>query len=781
MLKLKTLQKNYRNLIIRKPWLMLLISVLFTVICGMGLKGLSQNPDNRIFFSKNDPNLVALETLEKTYTKNDNIFIMVAPKNGNVFTPTNLEIIRDLTKKLWQTPASSRVDSITNFQWTRAEGDNIIISDLVPDNNINKNISDNAKEVALNEPMIVNLLVSPDSKFTAINVTIIKPDDPVAAGNVVREVMSFIRPIQKQLKEKHPDIDFYVSGGVPLTMAFTEVSLSDMGLLTPLMLLIIFLVAGISLRSTVGALLTAFIVMLSVIGMMGIAGWFKFILNAATFNSFLMLSALTIAHCVHIMSTQKIQMRLGKDRKSAVDESLRVNLQPVFMTAITTAIGFLTMHFSEAPPFRQLGYMMSFGNLVLFFHAVITLPALLVIIPSKMKKTGYSKAENFMSKLSDFVIKNRKTLFISNGIVIIILSLGITQIKLDDTWTKYFDKRFEIRTHSDFFEENLTGLNTIEYSIPSGEADGINSPEYWEKLDKLAERIRKEPNVNHVTTVSDTIKRLNKAMNRDDEQFYAIPENRELAAQYLLLYELSVPFGLDLNNRINVNKSSTRLTVNIKQASNDDVRNLDEIIQNYLDNEMPEFKTNGTGLSMIFSHFSKRNIDSMLVGTTAALVLISLLLVIALKSFKMGIISLIPNLFPAAVGFGLWGYLYGEVGVALSVVAAMTLGIVVDDTVHYLSKYLRGIREEKLSPEDATKYAFKNVGFALTTTTIALVAGFGILSLSGFKVNSDMALLTAITIAIALLIDLFFLPTLLITLEKYNLLKNSISKIKNKT
>ena len=781
MLKLKTLQKNYRNLIIRKPWLMLLISVLFTVICGMGLKGLSQNPDNRIFFSKNDPNLVALETLEKTYTKNDNIFIMVAPKNGNVFTPTNLEIIRDLTKKLWQTPASSRVDSITNFQWTRAEGDNIIISDLVPDNNINKNISDNAKEVALNEPMIVNLLVSPDSKFTAINVTIIKPDDPVAAGNVVREVMSFIRPIQKQLKEKHPDIDFYVSGGVPLTMAFTEVSLSDMGLLTPLMLLIIFLVAGISLRSTVGALLTAFIVMLSVIGMMGIAGWFKFILNAATFNSFLMLSALTIAHCVHIMSTQKIQMRLGKDRKSAVDESLRVNLQPVFMTAITTAIGFLTMHFSEAPPFRQLGYMMSFGNLVLFFHAVITLPALLVIIPSKMKKTGYSKAENFMSKLSDFVIKNRKTLFISNGIVIIILSLGITQIKLDDTWTKYFDKRFEIRTHSDFFEENLTGLNTIEYSIPSGEADGINSPEYWEKLDKLAERIRKEPNVNHVTTVSDTIKRLNKAMNRDDEQFYAIPENRELAAQYLLLYELSVPFGLDLNNRINVNKSSTRLTVNIKQASNDDVRNLDAIIQNYLDNEMPEFKTNGTGLSMIFSHFSKRNIDSMLVGTTAALVLISLLLVIALKSFKMGIISLIPNLFPAAVGFGLWGYLYGEVGVALSVVAAMTLGIVVDDTVHYLSKYLRGIREEKLSPEDATKYAFKNVGFALTTTTIALVAGFGILSLSGFKVNSDMALLTAITIAIALLIDLFFLPTLLITLEKYNLLKNSISKIKNKT
>ncbi|MBF97008.1 MAG: RND transporter [Pelagibacterales bacterium] len=781
MSKLKSIQKNYRDLVIKKPWMLILISIVFTLVCGLGLKGLSQNPDNRIFFSKGDPNLIALETLERTYTKNDNIFIMVAPHDGDIFNPTNLEIIRDLTKKLWQTPASSRVDSITNFQWTRAEGDNIIISDLVTENKISNSIAENARKVALSEPMLVNLLVSPDSKFTAINVTIIKPDDPVAAGNVVKEVMEFVRPIQTELKQKYPKVDFYISGGVPLTMAFTEVSLSDMGLLTPLMLLIIFLVAGISLRSIAGAILTAFIVLLSVIGMMGVAGWFKFILNAATFNSFLMLSALTIAHCVHIMSTQKIQMRLGKNRKQAVNESLRVNLQPVFMTAITTAIGFLTMHFSEAPPFRQLGYMMSFGNLILFFHAIVTLPALLVIIPSKIKPTGYSKAENFMSKLSDFVIKNRKVLLISNGLLIVIMSFGITKIKLDDTWTKYFDKRFEIRTHSDFFEDNLTGLNTIEYSIPSGEEDGINNPEYWKKLDKLAERIRQESNVNHVTTVSDTIKRLNKAMNRDEEAFYDIPENRELAAQYLLLYELSVPFGLDLNNRINVNKSSTRLTVNIKNASNDDVRDLDAIIQEYFDKEIPEFKTNGTGLSMIFSHFSKRNIDSMLVGTTAALILISLLLVLALKSFRMGIISLIPNLFPAAVGFGLWGYLFGEVGVALSVVAAMTLGIVVDDTVHYLSKYLRGLREEKLSPEDATRYAFKNVGFALSTTTIALVAGFAILSLSGFKVNSDMALLTAITIAIALFIDLFFLPTLLITLEKLNLLKNSTSKFRQQT
>ena len=759
-------QTKYRALVTERPVAMLFLGLVFTIICSLGLGGLSQNPDNRIFFSEDDPNLVALEKLENTYTKNDNLFILVAPKKGNVFDPNVLEVIRDLTKDLWQTPASSKVDSITNFQWTRADGDDVIIGDLVPEGAITKAVALNAKSVALDEPLILNSLVSSDAKFTGINITFIKPDDSVEAGNTVVEIMSHIRPIQKSLEEKYPDIKFYITGGVPLTMAFTEVSLSDMSTLTPLMLLVIFLVAGLSLRSVQGSIITAFIVILSVIGMMGIAGWMKFILNAATFNSFLMLSALTIAHCVHIMSTQKINMRLGKNKKDSVDESLRVNLQPVFMTAITTAIGFLTMHFSEAPPFRELGYMMAFGNIILFIHAVITLPALLVILPGKEKSVGESKSETLMEQLSHFVIKNRKTLLVFNGFFIIFLSLGMTQIKLDDTWTKYFDKRFEIRSHSDFVQNNLTGLDTIEYSIPSGEQDGINNPEYWKKLEKLADRIRQEPNVNHVTTLSDVIKRLNKAMNGDNPDFYSIPESRELVAQYLLLYELSVPFGLDLNDRINVNKSATRFTVTLQNASNDDLRDLDQIIQNYFDNELPELKTTGTGLSMIFSHFSKRNIDSMLVGTTAALILISFLLIIALRSLKFGLISLIPNLFPAAMGFGLWGYLQGEVGVALSIVAAMTLGIVVDDTVHYLSKYLRGKREKGLSPEEATTYAFKNVGFALSTTTIALVAGFGVLSFSGFKINSDMAMLTAITIAIALFVDLFFLPTLLIALDK---------------
>jgi hypothetical protein len=168
----------------------------------------------------------------------------------------------------------------------------------------------------------------------------------------------------------------------------------------------------------------------------------------------------------------------------------------------------------------------------------------------------------------------------------------------------------------------------------------------------------------------------------------------------------------------------------------------------------------------MFAHIGKRNIRTMLTGTTVALVLISLVLVIALRSLKIGLVSLIPNLAPAAMAFGLWGMLVGEVGLGLSVVTGMTLGIVVDDTVHFLSKYLRARREQHLDPQGAVRYAFSTVGMAMWVTSVVLITGFLILTLSPFRMNADMGLLTAVTIAFALAADFLFLPPLLMKVDK---------------
>ena len=758
--------KAYGELIVKRKWLALLVGVLFTVFWIMGLSGLSMNPDNRVYFSEDNPQLLALEALENTYSRDDNVYLVLAPKDKNVFTPKNLEAVRELTERLWQTPLSRRVNSITNFQWTRADGDDITISDLVEDGEINSKIAENARIVALEEPLIKGLLVDAEGLVTGINVETIMPEDPIASGGATVEIMTFIRNEQARFAEKWPEIDLYVSGGVPLTLAFTEVSMGDISTLLPLTLLVIFVIAGIALRSILAAFFTALIAILATIGMMGAAGYMGVIINAATSNAPMMLIILTIAHCVHIMSTQRQQMRRGADKKDAIVESLRVNLKPVFITAATTSVGFLSMHFSDSPPFRELGYMLAAGNLIAFVNASLVLPSLMAILPVRVKKIDNHFSDTLMNRLGDFVVSKQKILFRVTSIFIVLFLIGISNIKLDDTWTTYFSEEYDIRTHSDFLEDNLTGLNTIEYSVPAGEEGGINNPEYLADLDKFADWYREQEGVNHVTVISDTIKRLNKAMNNDQQSYYRIPENRELAAQYMLLYELSVPFGMDLNSRINVPKSATRMTVSVQHASSVHLRGLDEKAQIWLSENIPSFQTIGSGISVMFAHFSERNINSMLFGSFMALVIISFILIFAFRSLTLGIISLVPNLFPAFLAFGIWGYLIGEVGVAIAIVGAMTLGIVVDDTVHFLSKYLRGRKELDKNPEDSIRYAFSTVGFALIVTSIALVAGFMVLANSGFKINSDLAQLSLMAIFLALLADFFFLPPLLVKLEK---------------
>jgi hypothetical protein len=228
---------------------------------------------------------------------------------------------------------------------------------------------------------------------------------------------------------------------------------------------------------------------------------------------------------------------------------------------------------------------------------------------------------------------------------------------------------------------------------------------------------------------------------------------------------MSLPYGLDLNNQINFDKSTTRISATLETIPTSEMLRIEQESIAWMKTNTPNIVSVPSGPTIMFSHIGMRNIISMLSGTGIALVLISLILVFALRSAKFGAISLIPNIAPALMAFGVWYMLVGEVGLAVSVVVAMTLGIVVDDTIHFLSKYLRARRERGMNAEDAIRYAFNTVGVALTVTTVVLVAGFLVIAQSNFQVNSQMGLLTAITIAIALIVDFLFLPTLLLLVD----------------
>jgi predicted RND superfamily exporter protein len=225
---------------------------------------------------------------------------------------------------------------------------------------------------------------------------------------------------------------------------------------------------------------------------------------------------------------------------------------------------------------------------------------------------------------------------------------------------------------------------------------------------------------------------------------------------------MSLPYGLDLNNQIDIDKSATKIAVTLKTLTSNEVIAFDDAVENWLQQNTPSITVYSSSPTLMFAHLGKRNITSMLEGTSIALLLISGVLIFFLGSFKYGVISLLPNLTPALTAFGIWGITVGQVGLGLSVVTGMTLGIIVDDTVHFLSKYLRARREKGLNAEDAVRYAFNSVGIALVVTSFVLVAGFMIMAQSHFYLNSSMGLLTSAVILLALFIDLTLLPSLLI-------------------
>jgi len=388
------------------------------------------------------------------------------------------------------------------------------------------------------------------------------------------------------------------------------------------------------------------------------------------------------------------------------------------------------------------------------------------LLPVRIKERSANN-DTMMIKLGDFVVRQRSRLLWVIAITVILLVSAIPRNELNDVFVNYFDDTISFRNDSDFTTDNLTGVYTIDYSIESGEPGGISNPDFQREIEAFANWYRQQPETMHVNTFTEIMTRLNKNMHGDNPEWFRLPDQRELAAQYLLLYEMSLPYGLDLNNQINVDKSATRFTASLKTLSTNEILNLEQRVQTWLKENAPHIKSAmGTGTTIMFANIGQRNIISMLIGTSIALALISMVLIIALRSVKIGLISLIPNLVPAAMGFGLWGLLVGEVGLGLSVVMSMTLGIVVDDTVHFLSKYLRARREKNMSSEDAVRYAFKTVGRALFTTTVVLVAGFLVLAMSSFQLNAGMGLLTAIVISFALAVDFLLLPPILMKFEE---------------
>ncbi len=749
--------------VLRWRWPIIVLTLVATILAVRGGAFLTFSTDYRAFFSRENPQLATFEALQDIYTKNDNILFVLAPADGQVFTGPNLDAVEYLTREAWKLPYATRVDSVTNFQHTRAEDDDLIVADLVTEASTQSPTAlGDAREIALREPLLLNRLISPAAHVTGVNVTLHLP------GKDLEEVTIAVdraRQLAAKVRETYPGMAIYLTGITMLNNAFSESARRDMSQLLPIMYLAMLIMMFWLLRSVSGTVATLLVIGFSAAGAMGLAGWTGLSLTGPSSQAPTMIMTLAVADSIHILVIMLREMRQGREKREALVESLRLNMQPIFLTSLTTAIGFLSMNFSDAPPFRHLGNLTATGVGLAFVHSVLFLPALMSLLPVRVK-ARQTASWTAVDRLGEFVVWRHRTVLWVSIPIVLVLTLCIPRNELNDQFVNYFNKSVTFRTDTDFTMENLSGIYQIEYSLGAADSGGISDPAYLAMLESFATWYRAQPGVTHVNTLSDTMKRLNKNLHGDAADWYRLPDERQLAAQYLLLYEMSLPYGLDLNNQITIDKSATRLITTLENVTARELREMAARSEAWLREHAPaSMFTHGTSPTIMFAHISERNIKSMLRGTTIALVLISGLLILALRSLKFGIISLLPNLAPGILAFGAWGLLVGQINLGLSVVMGMTLGIVVDDTVHFLSKYLRARRDNGLQAEAAVRYAFSSVGAALVVTSLILMVGFLVLAQSSFQINAGMGKLTAITIACALLADLLTLPALLIWLE----------------
>jgi predicted RND superfamily exporter protein len=757
--------ENITRWLVYNPWKVVLVTLMLVIASGYGAKNIKLNADYRAFFSDDNPHLVSFEDLQDQYNKVDNVLIAIIPQQGDVFSNNMLSLLEEITNESWQVPYSRRVDSITNYQQTFSEEDDLVVESLFEEfSDFSSDKIERNKQVALNDPILAGNLLAYDGKATGVNITINLPG--LDQAKEVPEVVGYIRDMIKRYEIKYPGVDFYLTGVTMTNAAFPEASAADMKVLFPVMILVILVLLFISLRGLWGALATFSIVIFSSAVAMGLFGWPSPQITPTILTAPIMIMTLAIADCIHILMTYYQRLSKGDTKQNAMIESIRINFQPVLLTSVTTAMGFLTLNFSDSPPFHDLGNIVCIGVLGAFVFALFYLPALMMLLPSKEVSKDFGENAT-MKKVSEFVINKRKGLLYGMSALIIVLVALVPTNEFDDSTIEYFDWSVKFRSDSEKINEALTGVQSVNYSLKAAGEMGVADPAYLTTVDAFIKFLQSQPEVRHATGFTDVMKRLNKNMNGDKQEFYRIPESRELAAQYMLLYELSLPYGLDITNQVNGDKSASRVSVSLGKHTAMEIIAMDQRAVQWLEQNAPEYMvTEGASTTVMFSHITERNIKSMVGGVLAALILISIIIMFAVKSVKLGLISLIPNLAPAGMAFGLWAIFDGKVGLGLSVVMGVTMGIVVDDTIHFLTKYVRAKREMGFDTKQAVNYAFQTVGVALTATTIVLCVGFMVLSLSPFQINAEMGLMSALTIALALVVDFYFLPPLLLRFDR---------------
>ena len=764
----KLLNVNYlAETIIRYRPLCIIISLLILAGLAQGLSKINFNPDINVFFPENDTLTTSHLSIEDTYSSMDNAVIGIGVKEGTVFTNEVLSLIEDLTEKAWKTPHSLRVDSLSNYSYVSADGDDLYIEPFLEGSSTYDLKTLKEKELIIEEEELAyGAIISKDKKTSLINIVFDPPRKDIEAE--YQESLNYVLGFLEEARKNHPEVDLIISGIVYMEYQSPMLLKAQMPKLMPTAILVILLTLFLLLRSLVAVAGSFLVILMSVVSAMGSIGFMSGDIAQPFIMVPILIATLAVADCVHLFTLYFQNLDSSKKSKEAMLESLKLNLQPLFLTSLTTAIGFLSLNLAPVEPLRGIGNGVAVGVFLAFIFTVLLLAPIVSYFNVKQSK-NINFQKNIARKLGRFSIKNYKRLLVIVPVISCFLMAFIPLNKTNDNPLEFYSERYTTSAaDSKWISQRIGGTFPVSYELNS---QGIVSdPEFLREVDKFSEWLASNKEVLHVSSLSKIMKNLNKTLHGKQEEWNIIPTEPDLSAQYLFFYEMSLPYGLDLTNSISQNKESIKLVASLKELGSLEYREFAKRVENYASQNMPEDMVSiGTGTRPIFAFLSNMLITQLTYALGIGIVLITATIILFFRSLRYGMLTSVTNLLPIGVAFGIWAIVSGEISMLVGIGMGTTLGIIVDFTVHFLSKYLHARRQKNLSAEEAVEYAFETVGFALIITSFSLILGFLVLLQAFFIPIHGFVLFSSIAFLSALIIDLLLFPALLITWDKrYN-------------
>ena len=764
----KLLNVNYlAETIIRYRPLCIIISLLILAGLAQGLSKINFNPDINAFFPENDTLTTSHLSIEDTYSSMDNAVIGIGVKEGTVFTNEVLSLIEDLTERAWKTPHSLRVDSLSNYSYVSADGDDLYIEPFLEGSSTYDLKTLKEKELIIEEEELAyGAIISKDKKTSLINIVFDPPRKDIEAE--YQESLNYVLGFLEEARKNHPEVDLIISGIVYMEYQSPMLLKAQMPKLMPTAILVILLTLFLLLRSLVAVAGSFLVILMSVVSAMGSIGFMSGDIAQPFIMVPILIATLAVADCVHLFTLYFQNLDSSRKSKEAMLESLKLNLQPLFLTSLTTAIGFLSLNLAPVEPLRGIGNGVAVGVFLAFIFTVLLLAPIVSYFNVKQSK-NINFQKNIARKLGKFSIKNYKRLLVIVPVISCFLMAFIPLNKTNDNPLEFYSERYTTSAaDSKWISQRIGGTFPVSYELNS---QGIVSdPEFLREVDKFSEWLASNKEVLHVSSLSKIMKNLNKTLHGKQEEWNIIPTEPDLSAQYLFFYEMSLPYGLDLTNSISQNKESIKLVASLKELGSLEYREFAKRVENYASQNMPEDMVSiGTGTRPIFAFMSNMLITQLIYALGIGIVLITATIILFFRSLRYGMLTSVTNLLPIGVAFGIWAIVSGEISMLVGIGMGTTLGIIVDFTVHFLSKYLHARRHKNLNAEEAVEYAFETVGFALIITSFSLILGFLVLLQAFFIPIHGFVLFSSIAFLSALIIDLLLFPALLITWDKrYN-------------